>query len=246
LLTAALLLCRWISRFCWRCPVVDHLAPSARTNDIVSVGFGSILRLGIVFADLLRPARAQHRARELAPGVSMGQLASQGLKYFSATFHFDPLTPILLGAALIALVLAGRIAGRILAAGVVLHLLYIVSVGGDFMTGRFLTPAFVMTVAGVLATVNWSGFGSWRRILAAAILAGGLLNPAGPLRTGTDFGVVAPGPADFDRYGVTDERRVYYPDLGLYRAWLGAGSPERHGQASYAKAVAWRSVPRCR
>ena len=120
------------------------------------------------------------------------------------------------------------------------------------MTGRFLTPAFVATVAGVLATVTWSGFGRWRRVLAAAILAGGLFNPAGPLRTGTDFGVVAPSPADFDRYGVTDERRVYYPDLGLYRAWLGAGSPERHGQASYAKArglekrpddvVIWSSV----
>jgi arabinofuranosyltransferase len=51
---------------------------------------------------------------------------------------------------------------------------------------------------------------------------------------------------------VTDERRVYYPDLGLYRTWLGAGSPERHGQASYAKArglekrpddvVIWSSV----
>ena len=189
----------------------------------------------LVYYGLLVPNTA---LAKIAPGVSMGQLATQGLKYFSATFHFDPLTPILLGAGLLALMFAGRRAGRMLAAGVALHLLYVVSVGGDFMTGRFLTPAFVVTVAGVLATVNWSHFGRWRRVLAAAILAGGILNPAGPLRTGPDFGVVEPGPADFDRHGVTDERRVYYPNLALYRAWLGTGSPERHSYAVFGATLA--------
>jgi arabinofuranosyltransferase len=253
LLTAALLLCRLDFAVLLALPLFSILWPlqRARTTSFLwgLLPFFAWEVFSLIYYGLLVPNTA---LAKLAPGVSMGQLASQGLKYFSATFHFDPLTLILLGAGMIALIVAGRKAGRVLAAGVFLHLLYIVSVGGDFMTGRFLTPAFVVTVAGVLATVNWSGFGSWRRVLAAAILAGGLLNPAGPLRTGTDFGVVAPAPGDFDRYGVTDERRVYYPDLGLYRAWLGAGSPERHGQASYAKArglekrpddvVIWSSV----
>ena len=192
----------------------------------------------LIYYGLLVPNTA---LAKLAPGVSMRPLVEQGLKYFSATFHFDPLTPILMGAGLVALLLAGRRPGRIIAAGVVLHLVYIVSVGGDFMTGRFLTPAFVVTVSGVLTTVSWGTLGRWRRVLAAAILAGGMLNPLGALRTGADFGVVEAGPEGMVN-GVTDERRVYYPNLGLYRAWLGTGSPDRHPYAVFGKVLASEQV----
>jgi arabinofuranosyltransferase len=239
LLTAALLLCRLDFAILLAPVLFAILWPlqRARTTSflwgLLPLAAWELFSLG--YYGLLVPNTA---LAKLAPGVSMLQLATQGLKYFSATFHFDPLTPILLGAGLVALMFAGRSAGRTLAAGVVLHLAYVMSIGGDFMTGRFLTPAFVVTLAGVLATVSWSRVGRWRRILAAAILAGGMLNPLGPLRTGPDFGVVEPGPADFARDGVTDERRVYYPNLGLYRAWLGAGSPDRHPYAVFGATLA--------
>jgi arabinofuranosyltransferase len=238
LLTTALLLCR-LDFAILLAPLLLSVLWPLRRERTASFLWGLLPiaaweLFSLIYYGLLVPNTA---LAKLAPGVSMGQLASRGLKYFSATFHFDPVTPILLGAGGVALVLAGGRAGRILAVGVLLHLGYVVSVGGDFMTGRFLTPAFVVAVSGVLATVSWSRLGGWRRVLAAAIVAGGVLNPAGPLRTGPDFGVAEAGPEGFVN-GVTDERRVYYPNLGLYRAWLGAGSPERHSYAVFGTTLA--------
>jgi arabinofuranosyltransferase len=44
-------------------------------------------------------------------------------------------------------------------------------------------------------------------------------------------------------HGVTDERRVYYPNLSLLRAWIGVGSPERHSYAAFGTALALEQVP---
>jgi len=179
---------------------------------------------------------------KLAPGVSVVELVPQGFQYLAQTFHFDPFTPVLLVACTAALLVAGGSPGRAIGTGVLLHVAYVVSVGGDFMTGRFLTPSFVAALTGTLLTVPLPRGAVRGRLLAAAMLVAGVMNPVGPLRTGAEFGLVDPPPEDY-RYGVTDERRVYFKDLGLLRVLQGLSSPDKHGYAVFGRGRAGEQRP---
>jgi len=144
---------------------------------------------------------------KLGTGLSALDLARQGTLYLADSLRRDPLT---LAAVAAALGLAGwRREGRGLAvaAGVTLYLLYVVEIGGDFMSGRFLA-APLLCAAVLLA---------WGRLPAragavvlAGVLAAGELPHASPL---------ASGPAYRDTalwHGIADERGYYFPRLG----WL--------------------------
>lgn len=172
---------------------------------------------------------------KLPAGISQWTLVTQGLRYMQATWYFDPFTLVIIVTSLAVLLWSGR-AGRLVAAGIALHLAYVISVGGDFMAGRFLTPAVFVGVAGVI------GFASARVVPTGALLVApvlvlvGLLNPTSPLRTGSDFGT-GPTSGEFDRFGVTDERRFYYPKLGLLRVLQGEATPADHPWAAFGLKV---------
>jgi arabinofuranosyltransferase len=87
-------------------------------------------------------------------------------------------------------------------------------IGGDFMSGRFITAPFLCALC-LIARHSWS----WPRtgwIAVGAGIAGlTLLTPAPSLISGVDFRP-APGPAD--DHGISDVRRYYYPNAGLLRA----------------------------
>jgi arabinofuranosyltransferase len=66
--------------------------------------------------------------------------------YLVDSFDRDPLTMLTIGLGVIAGV-ASRGLSRAVAIGIVIDLLYVVSVGGDFMSGRFMTvPLFAATL----------------------------------------------------------------------------------------------------
>jgi arabinofuranosyltransferase len=94
-----------------------------------------------------------------------------------------------------------------------LYLVYIVRVGGDFMSGRFLTAPFVCALA-LLASIDWSRVRVWPAI-AAAVLVIGLAGAHPPIISGAGYGRPRPesqiGP-------ITDERNVYYAATGLLLA----------------------------
>ncbi len=177
---------------------------------------------------------------KLPPGVPAGELAVQGLRYLAATWHFDSVTPLVIASSAILLAWRGGVAGRALAAGIVLHVLSIVVVGGDFMSGRFLTSAIVASVAGIMTVRGGPRFDRALIAAAATLMVIGAFKPGTALRTSADFGLPRESGAEFD-HGVTDERRFYYPDLGLLPVLQGRGSPERHGWA--AAGLEMRSAP---
>jgi arabinofuranosyltransferase len=167
---------------------------------------------------------------KLPPGVPASELAAQGLRYLAATWHFDPVTPALALTATVAVAGLGGRAGRAIALGVVLHVLSIVMVGGDFMSGRFLTPALVMAVAGLVSMRGVPPSGN-RLVAAGAVVAliAGASTPGSAVRTSADFGPSNEPGVEFARHGVTDERRFYNPTLGLLPVLQGLASPEAHG-----------------
>ncbi len=141
-------------------------------------------------------------------GIPPSELLRQGPFYLANSIHLDPLTLSLIAASVVA---AWRCRDRrlvALAAGCVLYLLYVVGVGGDFMSGRFLSAPFALAVVVVARAVSRRA----RWISLAAVLAFGLLSPASPLRG--DAGPRTPEEA-IDAHGVSDERAFYAPWAGL-------------------------------
>jgi arabinofuranosyltransferase len=100
------------------------------------------------------------------------------------------------------------------ALGQCLYLGYTVWVGGDFMSGRFLTAPLFVGVA-QLASMAVALPRPARVGLIAATLVLGLLATSPTLLSDGTFGR---GKAYEEFHGVTDERLYYYPRTGLLRS----------------------------
>jgi len=80
---------------------------------------------------------------KLATGIDSGELRAQGLLYLLDSLDRDPITLTTIAIVIIMSAFERTVSARMLAIGIMLYLWYIVSIGGDFMTGRFLSvPLF--------------------------------------------------------------------------------------------------------
>jgi arabinofuranosyltransferase len=159
---------------------------------------------------------------KLGTGLSALDLGRQGLAYLADSVRRDPLT---LAAVAAALGLAGwrrEARGLAVGAGVLLYLLYVVKIGGDFMSGRFLAaPVLGATV--LLATARVSPQAGAAAL--AGVLALGALPAASPLLSGADYRNTALW------HGIADERGYYFRRLGLLNGHPGGPGPEDHDVA---------------
>jgi arabinofuranosyltransferase len=104
----------------------------------------------------------------------------------------------------------------LLAGGLVLQVAYVVWVGGDFMSGRFLT-APRLAAALILARVPAPT--SAALPAAAFLTALALATPRSPVRAPTAYGAMLDGSAPHDHIdarGVTDERAYWFHYTGLF------------------------------
>ena len=81
---------------------------------------------------------------KLKTGVPAPEIHYQGFLYLLDSIANDPLTLFTIGLALVAPLAFGG--GWSVPAGILVYLVYIVRVGGDFMSGRFLTAPFLLSV----------------------------------------------------------------------------------------------------
>ena len=162
-------------------------------------------------------------------------LIGQGALYFLDSLRRDPLT---LGATLLFGAVALRRGGaphRLVAVGIGLYLVYILRIGGDFMSGRFFAAPFLAAVALFVATRDFLQFEatSVRRLLpqvaVALLVCFGMLWPETRWRSGIDFGSDIPPTTDIAPAGIADERAYYYPYTGLLPVLVRGGSAARQG-----------------
>ena len=176
----------------------------------------------VAFATVYYGAPLPNTALAKLGHAPLSQNLNQGLDYLTNSIQLDPVllpvTALGLGVALVrmrkSLVLAA------FALGSALYLAYVVSIGGDFMSGRFLTVPFLVAVAALVAT----GRRAVLAVLPIALVLG-LLSATGPLRTTTSFH--AP---NWDDAGIADERGWYYPHLGLLPMLLEQRDPPKPGR----------------
>lgn len=179
----------------------------------IALGFAPVIAwelFSLVYYGFLVPNTA---FAKMHTGIPEGELFAQGLRYLQESLLHDPLT---LAAIALSIVIGaiGSTPARMLALGQCLYLGYTVWVGGDFMSGRFLTaPLFVGVAQFVSAPIELARPARLAAIAGTLVL--GLLASSPTLLSDATFGR---GKAYEEFHGVTDERLYYYPRTGLLRA----------------------------
>jgi arabinofuranosyltransferase len=160
----------------------------------------------------------------------------QGVFYLLNAVDFDPLTVTIVVGGLAFPFITKRWRSLPVAFGIMLHLAYIIYIGGDFMSGRLLTAALV----GAVIIITQFDFEQMRPIGVAAILAAvvalGYSTLGSTLTSNSEFSydmqqalelhdqhkveerdrfLLREMEARIDHRGVTDERGFYYPHTGL-------------------------------
>ncbi|MFK7988020.1 MAG: hypothetical protein AB8I08_18515 [Sandaracinaceae bacterium] len=86
---------------------------------------------------------------KLAHGLPRSEVATQGVDFLHNFVTFDPVGAVVLLVSLAALFVPGRgLRHKAIGAGILLALGYVVWIGGDFMSGRMLTPMLMFAVCG--------------------------------------------------------------------------------------------------
>ena len=154
----------------------------------------------LVYYGFLLPNTAYAK---LGIGVSRGEFLTQGVRYLTDSLARDPTSLLLLAGVTGAAVVQRRRRPLLLLAGGWLYVGYVVWIGGDYMSGRFLSaPA----LSSALALVGLEVARPARRRLLAALLAVIVLVA---YTAATPLG----GPRIYA--GVGDERQRFYHATGL-------------------------------
>jgi arabinofuranosyltransferase len=173
----------------------------------------------LVYYGFLVPSTAYSKLRH---GVPRPEILYQGFLYLLDSIGNDPLTLLLILGAVVSPLAGAR--GWTAPAGIALYLAYIIWVGGDFMSGRFLTAPFLVAVVH-LARQGAPQFSIGWALATALVWLTGLSAPRPTIVSNSSYGsdieparVIAPT-------GITDERRYYYPQSGLLNAQRGLPMP---------------------
>lgn len=164
----------------------------------------------LVYYGFLLPNTAYAK---LFHGLSQTALLHNSLYYFTNSLQQDPVTLCVIALALIYACASKDIQRRLVALGVLLYLLYLVKIGGDFMSGRLLTLPFfgaLVVLSGLQIELK-----SWQFTAGLLlIIMLGFVAPHPAALSGADYGLTE---ARRDAHDIADERAEYYPKTGLLK-----------------------------
>jgi arabinofuranosyltransferase len=148
---------------------------------------------------------------KLGMGIDARELWTQGFLYFIDSVDRDPLTLVVVAFGVGLAFVARTRPMRALGAGIVLYLVYVVSIGGDFMAGRFLSSPFYVAVL----VIGRSAIAAREMWIAAPIALGALAFSSPQVPIGTDSRFESP---NIKLNGAVDERAIYFRTQSLVRA----------------------------
>ena len=154
-------------------------------------------------------------AKLLRTGVPASALAAQGLLYLLDSIKSDPITLTTIAGAS-ALAIANRMSRTVpIVLGFALYLIWVIRIGGDFMSGRLLSAplicaAVILCRVSTLRLDRWVGAFVYATIVVIGItslrstLFGSGISPNGAVPAS----LIGPS-------GIADERLVYFQEAGL-------------------------------
>ena len=158
---------------------------------------------------------------KLGNGFSTGTLILRGLVYTKDFVLTDPLLALIIGKVVFDTLRSRDWLTRLLGVGIVLYIAYTIVIGGDFMSGRFLTPPGFLAVC-LLARAPAPQWLTVQAKLFALVGAAGILAILLVLRVTEQPITEQMIPAS----GIADERRFYFADTGLLpvlHKWIRSG-----------------------
>jgi arabinofuranosyltransferase len=173
----------------------------------------------LLYYGFLVPNTAYSKLRH---GVPRPEILYQGFLYFLDSIANDPLTLLVIACALLSSFAAAR--DWTVPAGIAFYLAYITWVGGDFMSGRFLTAPFMAAVIHLARQGPPQFTPGWATAVAVVWLVG-LSAPRPTLVSNSAYGSDIEPARLISTAGITDERRYYYPQSGLLTAARGQTLP---------------------
>ena len=120
---------------------------------------------------------------KVATGIPSSLLYRQGLAYLFNSLAHDPVTVTSIGLAA-ALVFRAGTAARCAIASALLYVLYTISVGGDFMSGRFFAMPFLVAV---ITTVRLLAGLAYQPVAIGALVLYNLITPLAPVKVGPTY-----------------------------------------------------------
>jgi arabinofuranosyltransferase len=146
---------------------------------------------------------------KVATGIPGSLLRQQGLAYLLNSFGRDPITLATIGMAAI-LALRSTVPARLGAASALLYVLFTMSVGGDFMSGRFFATPFVVAL---IVTVRELRTWEYQPAAAAGLVIYNVLMPIVPVKTTADYDAAWPWRS---QNGIKDERGHYHRITNIF------------------------------
>jgi arabinofuranosyltransferase len=153
---------------------------------------------------------------KLQTGIPQLEVVGQGLLYMLDAFGSDPITPLIAVLSTAMLMRFGPRRDWPVILGCILYCCYVVRVGGDFMTGRFLSVPLLALTA-VWARVRWRlPRGSVPVAVGLMAVLGIFATTRPPIVSGAGTFILAPTEG-ISNAGIADERAFYYRYTGLLR-----------------------------
>ncbi|MCP4153604.1 MAG: hypothetical protein GY757_38100, partial [bacterium] len=152
---------------------------------------------------------------KLNTGVPGLELVEQGFYYLLNSLNMDPLTLVFIIWSIVMVFLCREKRPIFISLGILLYMLYIIKIGGDFMTGRFLailifTAIFTIPERLFFLTIM-------RPALIGVFLVIGFCGPFPPITSGTNYGSNTDRKVYMTPKGITDERAFYFNKTGLLK-----------------------------
>ncbi len=144
---------------------------------------------------------------KVANGIPKLLLYKQGLAYVANSIRYDPITLATVALAMLVAWKPGQ-AGRRAVLSAAAYVAYTVSVGGDFMSGRFFAAPFLVAVMAVAPQAAALG-APW--VLGALVLYN-VITPLVPVKTTARYEAGWPWRP---QNGIKDERGYYFPNTNV-------------------------------
>lgn len=149
-------------------------------------------------------------------GIPTAEFVRAGIDYYMNSLERDPITLVTTAAALIISLRSRDKRLRVFGYGIVGYMLYVLYVGGDYMSGRFFSMVFLASVLVLLQSGLFANVES-ARVGLVGVVALGCLGIHPTFTTGKDYGS---GPnngitSEFLDKGIADERASWYQYSGL-------------------------------
>ncbi len=170
--------------------------------------------------------------------VETGEIFQQGFFYILNLLDRDPLTAsaLLVGIFLPFFIPDKR--GFAISLAIMLYSLYVILIGGDFMSARFFAAPLMMAVA-LIVTVPLDRLPAYAPVpILIAIILLGWTGRSPTILSGSDYGYDFTAlSAAVDSHGIADERGVYYGHTGLLRQNRTEGVPNSLWLATHGRRI---------